>query len=211
MSESRLRAFADEAVRLVDVPDLAALERRGRDLRTRRRTSVVASLAIVGLLGTWMVRDQWPSDEGPDKVDTPARVVLPYPGNQMQDLPPGTYDLEPSALRDDPTALVTLPQGWNSWKGPNKFDGHRAGDPTKGPYNEDALGRLTWYMGVLVVKVVGVGRDLCMQAPMSTTFVETAAETVEAIRAVPGYRVAEGPEAVETAGYPATRLVLTAT
>ena len=48
MSESKLRAFADDAGRLVELPDLDGLARRGRDLRTRRRTSVVAG--VEGLL-----------------------------------------------------------------------------------------------------------------------------------------------------------------
>ena len=60
----------------------------------------------------------------------------------------GTYELTPSRDGTEPTVLLTVPDGWNSWEGPNRFDGHRAGDS-----NEEALARSTWLVGLTVLDV----------------------------------------------------------
>ena len=211
MSESKLRAFADDAGRLVELPDLDGLARRGRDLRTRRRTSVVAGLLAVALLGTWLVQDRSQQAHDPDPVNPPARAVDPYPGNEMQDLAAGTYELTPSLLRGDPTALVTVPDGWNTWEGPNRFNGHRAGDPTDGRYNDPALGRATWYVGVLVVKLVSVTDETCFHVPAHRRFVEGYADTVRAVSGIPGYRLTQGPDEGTEFGHRATHLALETT
>jgi hypothetical protein len=207
MSGSQLRAFADEAARQVTLPDLDGLARRGRALRTRRRTTAGVALLAVALLGTWFVQDRAPRADGPDPVDTPVRAYDRYPGNQMHDLPAGTYELTPSSVRGEPTALITLPDGWNTWEGPNRFNGHRPGDPTTGRYNEAALVRATWYAGVVVVKILAVTRDLCLEQPGHYRFVGERAETVDAVSHIPGYEVVEGPDRGTAFGYPATHLV----
>ncbi len=207
MSESRLRAFADDALLLVDVPDLESLERRGHDLRNRRRTAVVASLVLVALLGTWVVQDRTTRADGPDTIDTPARPVVPYPGNRMQTMPAGTYELRPSADPDDPTVLVTLPDGWNNWEGPNRFDGHQSDDPTTGRYNEPALVRASWYVGLVVAKLVAVAGRSCPTAFAREDFLEGFEPTVSALVHLPGMRVLQGPERVNAFGYPAVHVV----
>jgi hypothetical protein len=133
---------------------------------------------------------------------------MPYPGNQMHDLDAGTYELAPSSVRGEPTALITLPTGWNSWEGPNRFDGHRSDDPTEGRYNDVPLGRATWYVGVLVVKVLGVSEDACLKVPGHFRFVDTYAETVSAVSDLPGYRTVADPREETAFGHRATHLVL---
>ena len=211
MSESRLRAFAEQAERLVDLPDVEALERRGNDVRARRRTTAVAAALLVAIGGTVAVQERFQRADEPDKVDTPGRPVMPYPGNQMHDLDAGTYELSPSSVRDEPTALITLPDGWNSWEGPNRFDGQLPDDPVTGRYNETPLARATWYVGVLVVKVLGVSQDACYAVPGHFTFVDTYAETVAAVSSLPGYRMAAAPREETMFGRRATHLVLRAT
>ena len=80
----------------------------------------------------------------------------PYPGPLMEDLEPGTYEMTPSRDGTDPTALITVPSGWNSWEGPNRFDGHRDGET-----NEQALARSTWVVGVVVLDVQWVATERC--------------------------------------------------
>jgi hypothetical protein len=206
--ESKLRAFADDAVRQVELPDLDGLAHRGRDLRTRRRTSVVAGVLAVALLGTWLVQDRSPRADDPDPVNPPVRAVDPYPGNDMQDLEAGTYELTPSSVRGEPTALITVPDGWNTWEGPNRFDGHRADDPTSGRYNDVPLEKATWYVGVLVVKVLGVTEDVCASDSSDYTIVDGYAETVRAVSHIPGYRMVEGPVRGQAFGHPATHVVV---
>lgn len=208
MSESRLRAFAEQAERLVDLPDVEALERRGNDVRARRRTTAVAAALLVAIGGTVAVQDRFQRADEPDKVDIPGQPVTPYPGNRMHDLDAGTYELTPSSVLGEPTALLTVPTGWNSWEGPNRFDGHRADDPTDGRYNEVPLKRATWYVGVVVVKVLGVGADLCPEDEPHVMFVHSRRETVRALGRVPGYRVVGDPEQVTAFGYPATHLMM---
>ena len=211
MSEQKLRAFADDAARLVELPDIDGLARRGQDLRTRRRTSVVAGVLAVALLGTWLVQDRSPQADDPDPVNPPVRAVDPYPGNHMQDLAAGTYELTPSRLREDPTALVTVPDGWNTWEGPNRFNGHRPGDPTDGRYNDPALERATWYVGVLVVKLVSVTDETCFHVPAHRRFVEGYADTVRAVSGIPGYRLTQGPDERTAFGHHASHLALETT
>ena len=209
MSVSRLRAFAEQAERLVDLPDVEALERRGNDVRARRRTTAVAAALLVAIGGTAAVQERFQRADEPDNVDTPGRPVMQYPGNQMQDLDAGTYELSPSSVRGEPTALITLPSGWNSWEGPNRFEEHEPGDPTSGMY-EVGLGRINWYVGVLVVKVLGVGRDLCPHQPPHTTIVSTVQETVEALGRIRGFRPVGEPEQVVAFGYPGVHLAFRA-
>jgi hypothetical protein len=123
----------------------------------------------------------------------------------MTDLAAGTYVLRPSSVRGEPTALITVPEGWNTWEGPNRFDGHRPGES-----NEEALGRLTWYVGALVVKVTAVAARPCASGFSAGGFVDTYAETVAAIGHLPGFRLL-GTETVEAFGYPATYFDLRAT
>jgi hypothetical protein len=203
MSELKLREFGTEAERLVTLPDRSVLERRGQAIRTRRRAAGVAAVAAALVVAFATLRAI------PDRHEEPIRPLpfktQPYPGNHMEDLPAGTYELTPSSVRGEPTALITVPDGWNTWEGPNRFDGHRPGES-----NGEALERLTWIVTALVVKVTAVAPGACDSGFTGGSFVDTYAETVAAIRHLPGFRLLE-TETAEAFGYPATYFDLRAT
>ena len=121
MSELRLRELGRRAEEAVILPDLGALESRGRALRLRRQAGVVAAATVLAVTGAWLVRDQTPQSVEPAPPIDSGPGAAPYPGPEMEDLEPGTYELFPSSVTTEPTALVTVPSGWNSWKGPNQF------------------------------------------------------------------------------------------
>ena len=140
MSEQRLRDLGREAEELVDLPDLGSLQRRGRALRFRRQVAVVGAAAVVATAGVFLFQDR--TSDAPQPAPPRSDSSTVYPGAQMEDLEAGTYELTPSRDGTEPTVLITVPEGWNSWEGPNRFDGHRDGDS-----NEEALARSTWVVG----------------------------------------------------------------
>src|SRR3954463_9220722 len=150
MSEQQLKDFGARAETLVDVPDFAAIDARGRNLRTRRRVGVaatlVAVLAVAGVVATQSHRTN--ADNGPVTPPDKSTAVLPYPGATMKTLAERTYELHPSLVQSSLIAELTVPEGWNAWVGPNRFDGHAPGRS-----NGDALGYNTWYAGALVLEV----------------------------------------------------------
>lgn len=202
MSEQRLRELGREAEQLVDLPDLGSLERRGRALRFRRQAGVVAAAAVVATAGVFLFQDR--TAQAPQPAPR-SEQFSPYPGVQMQDLEAGTYELTPSSNGAEPTALVTVPSGWNSWVGPNRFDGHRPGDS-----NDAALARSTWVVGVVVLKVQGVATERCQPFVAGTGTELDADETVAALRQLPGYRSSVDDGVGDSAfGHPSTLVHLT--
>jgi hypothetical protein len=202
MSEQRLRDLGRDAEQLVDLPDLGVLERRGRALRFRRQAGVVAAAAVVATAGVFLFQDRTTQEPQPAPR---SEQLTPYPGPQMTDLDAGTYEVTPSRNGAEPTALVTVPSGWNSWVGPNRFDGHRGGDS-----NEEALARSTWVVGVAVLKVQGVATERCQPTVSATGRDMGYDETVAAVRRLPGYRSSIDDTGGDTMfGYPATLLHLT--
>jgi hypothetical protein len=203
MSEQQLKDFGARAETLVEIPDFAALDQRGRNLRVRRRAGVAAALAaVLAVTGTVLWQTQRDSvDDGP--VTPPHSQARPYPGLTMNDLAAGTYRIRPSLLESDLTATMTLPRGWNAWIGPNRFDGHAPGRT-----NGDALGHLTWYVGALVLEVDGVNTHGC-GSPWNhlTTTDQVVARLSEAFAT----KVISGPEQTTRFGYPATRMRLRVT
>ncbi len=200
MSEQQLKDFGARAETLVDVPDFAAIDARGRNLRARRRAGVAATLAaivaVVGVTATQIRRND--TDTRPIKPP-PSIGARTYPGGTMKSLAAGTYRLHPSTR--DLTADVTLPSGWNSWVGPNRFDGHKPGRS-----NEQALGHLTWYVGVLVLEVDEVNTQGC-GIPSGHTL-ETPQQVVSALGRTFSMEVTREPEPVRKFGHPATRMRL---
>src|ERR1044072_3821600 len=113
MSE-QLKEFGARAETLVEIPDFAQLDQRGRELRVHRRggvgAAVVAVLAVVGVTVTKTPRND--VDNRP--IKPPGAVVPPnYPGGTMKDLEEGTYRFHPSLAQSDLTAELTVPAGWN--------------------------------------------------------------------------------------------------
>jgi hypothetical protein len=198
-----LKEFGARAETLVRLPDFAELDDRGRALRQRRlgaATALVACvLAVVGV--TVLGRDP----EGTVEPAPSPSGSRTYPGSTMQTLDPGTYVLEPPSLRPGlPGARFTVPSGWNSWVGPNRFDGH-----AEGRDNEEALEHATWYVGVLVVHAEGVASGPCNTA--QDFDVSTTRALVGAVSRIQGYRITREAEPVTKFGYPATHFRLRST
>ena len=201
-SELRLRDLGREAEYAVDLPDLASLERRGRAMRFRRQAGVVAAAAVLATTGAFLFQDR--SQQEPQPAPR-SENIPPYPGEQMEDLEPGTYELTPSRDGAEPTALITVPPGWNSWVGPNRFDGHLDGDT-----NEEALARSTWVVGVAVLDVQWVATERCQPTVSATDFDMGYDQTVMRVRDIPGYQSSiDGTGGDDLFGHPSTHIELT--
>jgi hypothetical protein len=197
MSELQLREFRAHAEELVDLPDLAELESRGRRLH-RRRVALGAGLAaaVLAVTGGLVAADQ--RDDGDSTpVEPPDKRDVSYPGAVMETLDAGTYVLQPSLENDAPRVRLTLPEGWNAWEGPNRFDGN--------------LDTSTWYAGVLVVEVEAVASEACGPPVRGDCVGETPEELVDALRRAPGFKVTVDEAPTEMFGYPATHLQLRST
>jgi hypothetical protein len=198
MSEQQLKEFGARAERLVDVPDFAELDRRGRDLRVRRRAGVATALAVVLAAAGATV---WQAQRGPVKHEPIGPPhVRSYPGDTMKDLTAGSYRLHPSKVASDLTAEFTLPAGWNAWIGPNRFDGHAPGRS-----NSDALGHSTWYVGALVLEVDSVNTRGCGDP---WNHLVTTRAVVRALTRAFSMKVVTAPEQTRKFDRPATHLRL---
>jgi hypothetical protein len=180
MSDQRLRELGREAEELVALPDLGSLQRRGRALRLRRQVAVVGAAAVVATAGVFLFQDR--STDAPQPAPPRSESSTVYPGAQMEDLEAGTYELTPSRDGTEPTVLLTVPEGWNAWEGPNRFDGHRDGDS-----NEEALARSTWLVGVTVLDVQSVATGRCQPTVGASGIDMPYHQTIKAVREIPGY------------------------
>lgn len=203
MSDQQLKDFGARAETLVEIPDFAELDLRGRHLRVRRRAGVAAALAVVLTVVGVATAQIHRKSEDPRPIKPPHAGARTYQGGTMKTLEPGTYRLHPSLTASDLTAELTVPAGWNSWIGPNRFDGHAPGRS-----NNEALGHLTWYVGALVLEVDGVNTRGC-GAPLPD--LETTKGVVRALQRTFSMEVIRGPETVQRFGYPATRMRLRVT
>jgi hypothetical protein len=168
---------------------------------------VAAALAVVGVIAfsVWHPRS---SPAGSAAV----AAALTYPMETMTDIPAGTYTLRPSVGSDMPVAHLAIPVGWNSWVGPNKFNGH-----TPGGTNEDALDRMTWYAGLLVLEPYAVPQLPCTgqePAELPAAGLDIAA-LARAIATAPDVELLGATESVTRFGHSAvhltTRVALAAT
>lgn len=210
MSDLKLQGFADRAEERMPLPDFAELEHRGRSLRRRRLASATgaAVACVLAVAGVVVLRDDSPQAVEPVRPPDDAQVqAMEYPGPVMEDLDPGRYALVPSSDPEFPRARISLPDGWNAWEGPNRFDIQSSGDG-----NEEALEEITWYVGILVVKVIAVTTRPCEDVSSSVTAVESSTESlVRAIRRIRGYQVTESAVPLAKFGHPATHFRLVAT
>ena len=197
MSELELREFASRAEDLVVLPDFADLDRQGRGLR-RRRQAVVAALAacVLAIVGLVVVSHDSPRNVAPIRPPDDSGGVRAYPGNMMRDLESGTYELDISDAAGVPNVRFTLPDGWNAWEGPNRFNGH-----ARGRSNDEALGHLTWYAGVVYLDLAGLATEPCGQTQLVPS---TVGAVTQAVAGLPGHRVTRDPHPVRAFGHSAT-------
>ena len=198
-----MKEFGARAETLVTLPDFADLDRRGRALHQRRLGAAAALVAcVLAVVGFTVLRDDHAKTVEPATNPGESRT---YPGSTMQTLDPGTYVLNPSSWNPEfPRARVTVLAGWNSWVGPNRFDGHAPGRD-----NQEALDHSTWYAGVLILHVESVASGLC---DTSQRFdVSTASSLNQAVSRIPGYRISREAESTAKFGYPATHFRLSTT
>ena len=89
MSDQQLKDFGARAETLVEIPDFAELDLRGRDLRVRRRVGVAGALAMVlavaGVATAQIHRDE----RGPAPDQAPPHAgARTYQGGTMRPLEP---------------------------------------------------------------------------------------------------------------------------
>ena len=192
MSERQLEAFRAEAEQHARMPAFETIEAAGRRRRLRLHAAAGAAAAVViavsGLLAATYgdPADPQPADE-PDGVS----LARPYPAEAMTTLAEGTYELEP----DNPllpTVRFTLPSGWNSWVGPNRFEGLSDGTSAQVGSNEEVLEKgPAWLLGMLALDVEWLAQPGCTMAEMIRA---DTASLVKALTDVPRLQVVSGPE-----------------
>lgn len=205
MSERLLEAFREEAEHTTPVPDFDLISAAGRDRRRRRHTVVAAVTACVlgasGLLAT-----AYDDSPGPQPARDPdgASPVTPFPVGAMTTLEEGTYELEFATSR--PRVRFTLPAGWNSWVGPNRFEGLSDGTSEQDGSNEDVLERgPDWVLGMLPLEVEWIARPGCTMADMVRA---DTATVVDALTDIPRLEVVSGPDRGVAFGHPVVHLRL---
>jgi hypothetical protein len=198
--EVRLRELGRDASQLVDLPDLGSLARRGRNMRLRRQAGSVAAAVVLVTTGVFLFQDRTAE---PQPAPPAQPLVHPYPGGLMQDLEAGTYEITPSSDAADPTVHFTVPEGWNSADGPNRFA--YLPDLTR----EESLAQSTWSVGLLALKVTAVASEECQQDLPPRDSVSGFAPTVDALLRLPGATVVGAPRDASRFGYPATQLRMT--
>ena len=192
MSERLLEAFREEVEHSTPLPDFELISAAGRNRRRRRHTVVTAVAACVlgvsGLLASTYGNRADPQPAGDSDGDSLAR---PFPVGAMTTLEKGTYELEPSGT-SVPTVRFDLPDGWNSWVGPNRFEGLSDGTSDQVGSNEEVLGKGPgWLLGMLALTVDWLAQPGCTMTDVSRA---DTTELVEALTDVPRLEVVSGPE-----------------
>jgi hypothetical protein len=203
MSERLLEALREEAELATRVPAFELIEAAGR-ARRRRRHAVVAAVAacMLAVAGVVTVTDDSTGD--PQPADDTSRAA-PYPGALMTTLAEGTYEIEP-AHRSRPVARFTLPPGWNSWVGPNRFEGLSDQESDHAGANNEVLEQdPEWYLGLLFMEVEWVAQADCTMTDLKG---DDTASLVRALTKVPRLKVTSGPESTVRFGHPAVHLRL---
>lgn len=206
MSERLLEAFREEAEHTTRVPAFELIEAAGR-ARRRRRHAVVAAVTACVLGTSGLLAATYGDRADPQPAGDPDDVSLarPFPVGTMTTLPEGTYELDPFNT-GQPTVRFTLPGGWNSWVGPNRFEGLSDGTSDQAGSNEDVLERgPDWVLGMLALHVEWLAQPGCTMAEM---FREDTTTIVEALTRIPGLEVVTGPERGVRFGHPVVHLRL---
>jgi hypothetical protein len=197
MSERLLETFRDKAEQIARVPAFELIEAAGRARRRRRHVAGAATAAFVlATTGILLVTNEPSAPPQPaDRTDRTS-LVTPYPGNQGRALDEGTYAFE---LPDPslPDVHFTLPPGWNSWVGPNLFEGFRD--------EESGAKEPGWYLGLLILDVRSIAQQGCSTTDLTG---QDPATVVQAFTRADRLRVTSGPERTVRFGRPTTHLRL---
>ncbi len=197
MSERLLEAFREDAEHATRVPAFELIEAAGR-ARRRRRHAVGGAVAacVLATTGILLVTNEPSAPPQPAEQKDDTSLVTPYPGNQGQTLDEGTYEFELDAP-SLPDVRFTLPPGWNSWIGPNLFEGYRNREP--GVKDEE------WYLGLLILDVRSIAQQGCSTTDLTG---KDPAAVVQAFTRVARLRVVSGPDRTVRFGRPTTHLRL---
>lgn len=192
MSERLLEAFREEAEHSTPLPDFDLISAAGRDRRRRRHAVVAAVTAcVLGASGLLAATYGDRADPQPAEDSDGASSARPFPVGAMTTLEVGTYELEPLDPTL-PTVRFTLPAGWNSWAGPNRFEGLSDGTSEQVGSNEDVLDSGPgWVVGMLGLDVQWLAQPGCTMGEVIRADTTTL---VEALTNVPRLEVVSGPE-----------------
>jgi hypothetical protein len=207
MSERLLEAFREEAEHSTPLPDFELISAAGRDRRRRRHTVVAAVTAcVLGASGLLASTYGDASDPQPAGDSDETSHVTPYPVMANATLEAGTYELHPSKDTSLPPVRFTLPTGWNSWLGPNRFAGldDVATDDVR--TNRELLVQdPEWVLGMLVLDVRWIAQPDCIMTDVTGDDITSLAQ---ALTSVPRLAVTADPETTVRFGHPAVHLQL---
>jgi hypothetical protein len=207
MSERLLEAFREEAEQHARVPAFETIEKAGRRRRLRRHAVVGAVTAcVLGVSGLVAATNGDSADPQPAEDSDESSLGAPYPVMTNETLEAGTYVVRPSRDTSLPSVRFTLPAGWNSWLGPNRFAGLDDVATDEGRSNRELLTQdPEWLLGMLVLDVAWVAQPGCGMTDL--TGADTTA-LVQALTTVPRLTVTSGPERTVRFGHPAVHLRL---
>ena len=207
MSERLLEAFREQAEQHARVPAFETIAAAGRRRRLRRRAVVGAVAAcVLGASGSLAVTYGDSADPQPAEDRDPSSLVTPYPMMSNTTLEAGTYVLQPAQDTSVPSVRFTLPEGWNSWRGPNRFAGLDGLAPDGGRTNADLLtDDPVWLLGMLALDVTWVAQPGCTMTNVSGADTATLAQ---ALTRIPRLTMTSDPESTVRFGHPAVHLQL---
>jgi hypothetical protein len=207
MSERLLEAFREEAEHTVPLPDFDLISAAGRDRRRRRHGMVAAATAcVLGASGLLAGTFGDPADPQPAEDPDQTSLTTPYPTMTNTTLEAGTYVLDPSKDTSLPPVRFTLPAGWNSWLGPNRFAGLGDTATDESRTNRELLDQdPEWLLGLLVLDARWIAQPGCTMTDL--TGGDTTA-LVQALTTIPRLAVTSGPESTVRFGHPAVHLQL---
>lgn len=207
MSERLLEAFREQAERVVSVPPFEPIESAGRSRRRRRHTTAgVAAACLLTATGLLAVTDGDTPDPRPADDPEPRSQATPWPGPLMITVEEGTYEFRPSVASGNPPLQVTVPPGWNAWRGPNRFEGLGREPTEHADINERVLAENPdWYAGLLVMDVRWVAQPGCTFADTSD---DDAPRLARTLARMPGFEGDTRPTSTTRDGRPALHLRL---
>ncbi len=207
MSERLLEAFREEAEQHARVPAFETIEAAGRRRRLRRHAAVGAVTACV-LGASGLLAGTYGDSSGPQPAEDAdeSSLATPYPVMTNTTLEAGTYVLDPSRDASVPPVRFTLPAGWNSWLGPNRFAGLDDLETDGSRTNRELLVQdPEWLLGMVFLDVKWIAQPGCIMTDL--TGHDTTA-LVQALTTVPRLTVTSGPESTVRFGHPAVHLQL---